>query len=145
MIIDRKAPLIGRKEIIINAPINHVWKIQSDIENWSKWQKEISSVKMYGNLKKGSVFKWKAMGISISSVLQSVERDKEISWTGNSIGMHAIHCWYFQKTDNKTKVITEESLSGWFPLLIKIFKPNFLETSLQKTLETLKNYSENSK
>lgn len=78
------------------------------------------------------------MGMGITSTLQEVEPNKIISWIGDSIGMHAIHIWHFEKQGNKTKVITEESLSGWFPSIIKRFKKNFLEESLTKALETLK-------
>ena len=138
MNIDKNAPLVSRNETIINAPIEKVWKIQTDINNWPKWQKEISSAQLTGELKKGTAFRWKVMGMNITSELQEVEKNKTIGWTGNSIGMNAIHFWYFEKQGNKTKVTTEESLSGWLPKIIKIFKPNFLNESLEKSLNTLK-------
>ncbi len=138
MQIDNNAPFVGKKEILINAPIVVVWKIQSDINNWPKWQKDVSFAKLEGDLQKGTSFRWKAMGMGITSTLQNVIPNKIISWTGNSIGMKAIHIWKFEKQGNKTKVITEESLSGWFPRILKIFKKDFLDESLTKALETLK-------
>ncbi len=142
MKIDVNAPLMARKEITIDAPVELVWQIQSDINNWSKWQKDVSFAKLHGKLVKGTVFTWKAMGMNITSELQEVIEQKTIEWSGKSIGMYAIHRWSFQKHGSKTKVITEESLSGWFPKLIKVVKPNFLEQSLFKALQTLKNYVE---
>ncbi len=145
MNIDTTAPLIGKKDIEINAPVHHVWAIQTDIESWPKWQKDISSVNIEGKLTKGTVFKWKAMGMNITSVLQEVNENKIIGWSGKSIGMNAIHVWKFEKQGNKTIVTTEESLSGWFPMLIRLFKPDFLEQSLSKSLLNLKNQAEKTK
>lgn len=142
MNIDYEAPLTAKKETLINAPIGRVWEIQSNINNWPKWQKEVSFAKLQGELKKGTTFKWKAMGMNITSELQEVVEKKLIGWSGKSIGMNAIHIWNFEKQGNKTKVTTEESLSGWFPNLIKLFKPDFLEKSLSKSLQTLKKHAE---
>lgn len=142
MNIDFKAPLTGKKEILIDAPVEYVWEIQTDINNWPKWQNEIAFARLEGALQQGAAFKWKAMGINIESVLHKVSKYKAIGWSGKSIGMNAVHVWNFEKHGNKTKVITEESLSGWFPRLIKLFKPNFLDESLTKALLTLKNYAE---
>ncbi len=143
--IDTRAPLKAKKEIVIDAPINHVWIVQSDIKNWPKWQKEVSFTNVQGELAKGTVFTWKAMGMNITSELQEVIENKIIGWSGKSIGMNAIHIWRFEKQGNKTIVTTEESLSGWFPKLIKIFKSDFLEQSLLKALQTLKHQAEKTK
>lgn len=145
MVIDSTASLTAKKEMIINAPVERIWKIQSDINNWPKWQKDVSYARLQGRLAKGTVFKWKAMGMNITSELQEVNNNKEIGWSGKSIGMNAVHNWKFEKQGNKTKVITEESLSGWFPRIIKLFKPDFLEKSLLKSLQTLKHQAEKTK
>jgi uncharacterized membrane protein len=145
MNIDTKAPLKAKKDIVIDAPVSHVWMVQSDIRNWPKWQKDVSYAELRGKLAKGTVFTWKAMGMNITSELQEVVENKIIGWSGKSIGMSAIHVWKFEKQGNKTRVITEESLSGWFPMIIKLFKPDFLEQSLIKALETLKDQAEKKK
>lgn len=142
MQIDVEAPLKAKKVIVIDAPVNSVWAIQSDINNWPSWQKEVAYAQLQGKLAKGTVFIWKAMGMNINSELQQVIENKIISWSGKSIGMNATHIWTFEKQGNKTMVTTEESLSGWIPSLIKLFKPNFLEQSLSNALFTLKRQSE---
>lgn len=144
MKIDSNASLIAKKETIINVPVDKVWLVQSDIENWTTWQKEISFAKLQGKLAKGTMFTWKAMGMNITSELQEVVENKVIGWTGKSFGMKAVHIWRFESLQDKTKVTTEESLSGWFPTLIKVFNPNFLDQALSKALLTLKNYAESS-
>lgn len=139
------APLIAKKSKTINAPISRVWKTLSDINNWPQWQKDISYAKLHGKLAKGGVFTWKAMRMNINSELQEVIKNKSIGWTGKSLGMNAIHVWKLEKQGNKTKVTTEESLSGWLPIIIKLFKSDFLEQSLTKTLSNLKNQTEKTK
>ena len=145
MNIDKEAPLIGKKVILINAPVHHVWNIQTDINAWPKWQKDITSANLLGELKQGTTFTWKAMGMGITSALRVVAKNEIIGWSGRSLGMYALHVWKFEKQGKKTRVTTEESLSGWFPQLIRIFKPDFLEQSLTKALMTLKSEAEESR
>ena len=142
MNIDTNAPVFARKEIIIHAPVEKVWQIQTDIENWSHWQPDIASTKLDGDLEAGTPFRWKAQGLSITSQLHTVEPNRRIGWTGIAPGMSAIHNWTFEARGNDTLAITEESLSGWLTRLMKFFDPHFLEKSLEATLQRLKNKSE---
>lgn len=138
MQIDRKAPLVGRAEILIHAPIADVWRVQSDIAAWPAWQPDVASAQLDGPLATGSRFRWKAAGLQIVSTLQVVEPPHHIAWTGDSLGMHAIHHWRFEETSDGVRAITEESLSGWLARLLKLMDKRFLEKSLQKSVETLR-------
>ncbi len=138
MNIDLDAPMSARKEIHIHAPVEKVWEVQTDIERWPEWQPDITSAKLDGSLIVGAVFHWKAKGLNIVSKLHTFEPYQSIGWTGNSIGMKAIHNWIFEAQGNDTRVITEESLSGWLTRLMRIFDPNFLGKSLEATLKNLK-------
>lgn len=138
MNIDTNAPVFARKEIIIHAPVEKVWQIQTDIENWSKWQPDVTSAKLEGTLAAGTTFRWKAKGLNIVSTLHTVKPHQQIGWTGVSLGMFAIHNWMFEARGEATLVITEESLSGWLARLMKMFAPNFLEKSLEASLQILK-------
>jgi len=142
MNIDRNAPMSARKEIFIEAPPEKVWALHTDINGWPRWQPDISSATLEGNLAAGTVFRWKAKGLGITSTLQEVEPNLRISWTGNSLGMRAVHVWTFEPQDNGTRVVTEESLSGWFPRIVKLFMPTFLEKSLEQSLQVLKTHVE---
>lgn len=136
--IDTKAPLIARKELFINAPLEKVWNIQSDIECWYEWQPDIASAKLEGELAPNTIFRWRASGLNIVSTLHTVNPNHEIGWTGVSLGMFAVHNWTFKEQDNCTLVITEESLSGWLASLFKMFDKNFLEKSLEASLQKLR-------
>jgi uncharacterized membrane protein len=142
MDIDTNAPVFARKEIIIHAPVEYVWQIQTDIENWSKWQPDITSTKLDGDLKAGTTFRWKAKGLNIVSTLHTVKLHRQIGWTGISPGMFAVHNWTFEARGEATLVTTEESLSGWLTRLMKLFDPDFLEKSLETSLQILKTRSE---
>ena len=136
--IDTKAPLYARKEIFIEAPLEKVWDIQTDIERWPEWQSDIASTTLQGELTSGTTFKWKASGLGIVSTLHTVNPKNEIGWTGVSMGMFAVHNWTFKEQDGGTLVTTEESLSGWLASLFKMFDKNFLEKSLEASLQKLK-------
>ncbi|MVF23699.1 hypothetical protein EVC37_19090 [Methylocaldum sp. BRCS4] len=138
MIIDRHAPLTARKEIVVAAPVDVVWNIHTDIERWPEWQPDISSISLEGTLAPGTLFRWKAQGLKITSTLQEVEPQRGIGWTGVALGMKAIHIWKFESQDNSTRVVTEESLSGWLARLLKLFDPAFLDKSLEASLRLLK-------
>lgn len=142
MHIDHNAPLKAEKEILISAPLEKVWSVITDIDQWSEWQPDVTSSKLDGSLATGTKFYWKAKGLNITSTIQTLEPMQSIGWTGKSLGMQAIHIWVFEKHKDGTYVKTEESLSGWFPRILKVFDPNFLKKSLRSSLQVLKSHVE---
>ena len=50
---DESAPLKAHKEIVIN--------------NWPQWQPGVTEAKLEGTLQPGTIFRWKASGITIVS------------------------------------------------------------------------------
>jgi len=142
MEIDIKAPFAYKKSIEIDAPLQKVWDLQTDINNWRKWQKTVSFARLQGKLEKGTVFTWKAMGVNIRSLLWDVIPHQAIGWTGKSFGMHVVHIFRFEKRGDKTHVTMEESFAGWLPRFMRIFMPTFFERSMVKALQNLKETAE---
>lgn len=142
MKIDSDAPLKTQKEIQISGSIEHVWSALTDIDRWADWQPDVTFSKLDGKLEKGTVFRWKAKGLNISSVIQMLEPIQSIGWTGSSFGMKAIHIWSLDQRNDVTHVKTEESLSGWLPRILRLFDPEFLEKSLIASLQVLKTFVE---
>jgi uncharacterized protein YndB with AHSA1/START domain len=138
MKVDHQAPLVASKEITIAAPVQSVWQVLTDINHWPDWQADVTEARLEGALAAGTSFIWKARGLKISSILQVVEANHQVGWTGDSIGMQAIHIWTMQTQGNATRIKTEESLSGWLTRLLKLFDPQFLEKSLMSSLNVLK-------
>lgn len=125
------APVITRKNIVINAPVEKVWKIFCDVDNWDAWQKEIVSPAINGAFKAGTTFNWKSNGLTITSTLQTVEVDKMIGWSGPAFGSFAIHTWYLTEHNGQTTIRVEESMEGW---LVKLLQNKF-QTSLDDSIE----------
>lgn len=142
MQIDYNAPLHAEKNVHISAPLEMVWLELTNIDQWPEWQPDVTASRVAGGLAAGSMFYWKAKGLDITSRIQVLEPMQRIGWTGKSLGMRAIHLWTFEKREDGTHVKTEESLSGWFPRLLKLFDPRFLEKLLQNSLQVLKTHVE---
>lgn len=145
MQLDQNSPLIARQEIDIDARPDQVWALLTDIPRWPAWQPDIESATLEGGLAPGSVFRWKAKGLSITSVIRELQQEALIGWTGDSPGMRAVHRWLFTATDGGVRVATEESLSGWLAHVIRLFDPHFLEKSLANSLQLLKSSAEQRK
>jgi len=142
MHIDQHAPMTARKETFIAAPPGTVWAVLTDIDRWPEWQPDVTSAKLEGDLAVGTTLRWKAKGLGINSTIRELEPGRRIGWTGDSIGMRAIHLWTFEPQEGGTRVITEESLSGWFSRILKLFDQTFLEKSLAGSLQVLKTQAE---
>lgn len=126
--INNHAPVKCSKTIVIDASIEKVWSVMTDINNWPNWQKDISKSNLNGALQPNATFDWKTGGVKIHSTLHTVNPCKEFGWTGNTLGLFAIHNWTLTETNGKTNVSVDESMEGF---LTKIFKGSF-NKSLQK-------------
>ncbi|MBB6272477.1 putative membrane protein [Pedobacter cryoconitis] len=120
--IHTDAPVINQLQITIDAPVETVWKVFADVDNWSQWQKEIPESKINGPFKTGASFDWKTHGLTIHSTFHTVNTNSEIGWSGPALGSFAIHNWHFIRQGNHTVVKVEESMEGW---LVWLLKDNF--------------------
>jgi uncharacterized protein YndB with AHSA1/START domain len=112
--INNKAPVMCSKTITINARIEKVWAVLTNIVNWPNWQNDISQAKLNGELIPLTTFDWKAGGAKIHSTLHTVEATKYFGWTGKSFGIIAIHNWTLTETNGQTNVSVDESMEGFF-------------------------------
>jgi uncharacterized protein YndB with AHSA1/START domain len=110
MNVNPKAPVLTRHEILINAPLNVVWKTQTDISAWPRWRPQVPVAS--GNLDVGSVFHWEEGGLKIASTVQEFNPPRRIVWSGPAQGINAIHVWEFTQTDDAVLAHTEESWDG---------------------------------
>jgi len=130
--INKNAPVICSRKIVINAGSRKVWSVMTNINAWATWQTDISYAKLNGELQPGKAFDWKSKGAKIHSVLHTVEPYKQFGWSGVSFGVFAVHNWLLTEKDGQTEVLVEESMEG---LLAKLFRRSF-ETNLTKGLTT---------
>jgi hypothetical protein len=124
---DRDAPVYASNQIDISADPNVVWSVVATIDEWPRWNPDVKQASLEGELAEGSVFRWKAGPGTIKSTLRVVDPPREISWTGVSLGVEAIHVWRIEGRDGGSSLSTEES---WDGVVARLFR-----RSSQRTLD----------
>ena len=114
-----------------------------EIDEWPKWQPNITAAKIAGPLNQGTEFEWTTGGTKIKSRLALVKPGEKLAWTGKALHTTAIHVWQFRTTPSGgTVVSTRESMSG-FMLKLKVFySSKDLEKSQKAWLDALKREAE---
>lgn len=139
MDINRNSPVIASAQAYVDAPLSLVWAVHTDLRAWPNWNADVSSIDFSGPLSPGTQFKWKASGVPITSTLQAVDLERQISWTGRApLGIHAVHTWTFESEGEGTRIRTEESFDGVLVRILAGPMRRMLAASLDKGLETLK-------
>jgi uncharacterized protein YndB with AHSA1/START domain len=136
--INKRAPVVGASEIEIAAAPEAVWKVLTAFERWPNWNPQVRSLTLQGGVAPGSVFRWKAGPGTITSTIQRVERPRLIAWTGETLGIKAIHFWHFEPRDGNTFVRTEESYEGLVARLLRRSLQKALDRALGEGLGFLK-------
>jgi uncharacterized protein YndB with AHSA1/START domain len=122
-----EGPVAAAGEIEIEAPVDVVWHVLTDVERWPAWNPDVRWVSLRGPLAPGAEFRWKAGPGTISSTLGQVDAPHRIAWTGTTLGVGAAHVWRLRERDGATLVQTEEAFTGVVARLLR--------RSLQKTLD----------
>lgn len=138
MTINQDAPVIQKKEIIIDVPPKKVWEVLTKIENWDKWNHRIKHPKTGGKLEDGGTFIWTTNGSKIQSEIHTFIPFETFGWKGKTIGAKAIHNWYLESTENGTRVTVEESMEGWIIALMKKKMNKILSEDMIYWLDQLK-------
>jgi uncharacterized protein YndB with AHSA1/START domain len=112
MDINTDAPVITRDEIVISAPIQTIWDIQTDVAGWPSWQPDVDGAEADGPLTDGSVFRWQTAGLDIASTVEEVDAPRRIVWGGPAQGIVAVHVWTLTEQDGSVLVQTAESWEG---------------------------------
>jgi hypothetical protein len=110
--IDRNAPVVAHHQVDIAAPLEVVWHLHTDVNEWSSWNLEITAAKIDGEFKPGSSFTWTTSGLTITSTIHVVEAHSRTLWGGPVQGIMGIHEWRFEQTPSGVHVATDESFSG---------------------------------
>ena len=64
MEINSNATVISPHEITINAPLESVWMVHTDLDSWPKWNPDIAMAQLIGQIAVGTIFRWETAGIS---------------------------------------------------------------------------------
>lgn len=133
-----KAPVAASAEGVIHAPLQKVWETQTDLAGWKDWNKDIESMTVSGKVGLGTVFVWKAGGITIESKITEYVPNKRIAWQGKTTGIDAYHVWEFTKVGADVRVHTEEKFTGFLAWLLPGTMRNQIAKALDHGVEVLK-------
>lgn len=142
MDINSGAPVITRDEILISAPIQTIWDIQTDVADWPSWQPDVDGAVADGPLTPGAVFRWQTAGLDITSTVEEVDAPRRIVWGGPAQGIAAVHVWTFEEQDGAVLVRTAESWEGDPVAAQPEALQAALDASLRAWLENLKRTAE---
>ena len=140
--IDEKAPITTAYKVRIEAPVERVWELLSDPQNWETFDPDIHDVRLNSGVKADARFIWSNGKVRMKSRFAVVDAAREITWTGVASGAKAVHRHVLEPTDDDgaTRLLCEESMAG--PLLILFFNNAKLQAGLKKWLGALKTAAE---
>ena len=110
--IDRDAPVVTHHEVEIAAPLDGVWHLHTDVNEWPSWNQEITAAKIEGQFEQGNSFTWTSWGLTVTSTIHVVEHHSRTLWSGPVRGIMGVHEWRFEETQSGVHVVTDESWSG---------------------------------
>ncbi len=98
--------MIIKATIQINAPLQRVWDVFSDISNWGDWNPVCRECRFEtGNsLVKGSCISFELTPVifpmRIAPEVGHCEPGRKIVWSGSKMGIHAEHEFFFEENDS---------------------------------------------
>jgi uncharacterized protein YndB with AHSA1/START domain len=110
--VDRSAPVLAHHEIDIEAPLERVWELHTDVAAWPEWQKEITEARIEGAFEPGTSFDWISYDFPVTSTIYDVKDRSRSLWGGTAQGITGIHEWLFTETPTGVHVETNESFAG---------------------------------
>jgi hypothetical protein len=110
--VDRSALVLAHHEIDVEAPLERVWGLHTDVAAWPEWQKEITEARIDGAFESGISFDWTSYGFPVTSTIYDVEDRSRSLWGGTAQGITGVHEWLFAETLNGVHVETNESFAG---------------------------------
>lgn len=138
----RDAPISANRFVVIDAPLDKVWEILTEVAHWERWHPYLANAALTGPFAAGSNL---AYGGFIKHHLEIAKvADKElVMLCGTIAGYKGITRWDICKTDNgKTRVAFKECSSGF--LIGTLYSDEKLGDHLQDWLDALKREAERS-
>lgn len=138
MQINESAPVAGAARIETTAGRQVVWEVLTRIDEWPRWNPDVESAAIEGDLAEGSRFRWNVGSRTIVSTIRQVEPPAAIAWTGKTPGLRAIHVYRLEARGNGTLVSSEESWEGVVARVFRVRMRRTLERAMDLSLRHLK-------
>jgi Polyketide cyclase / dehydrase and lipid transport len=110
--IDRSAPVLAHHEVEIQATLDAVWRLHTDVNAWTTWQSDIATASIEGAFEAGNSFTWSSYGLAVTSTIYAVADHSRVLWGGTVAGITGIHEWLFAEAPDGVRVSTNESFAG---------------------------------
>jgi hypothetical protein len=141
--------MIIEATIQINAPLQRVWDVFSDISNWGDWNPVCRECRFEtGNaLVKGSCISFELTPVifpmRIAPEVGHCEPGKKVVWSGSKMGIHAEHEFFFEENDNGVELKSIEHFKGPMLFFAKLlFLPSRLHGLTIRLLDAIKEKAE---
>ena len=104
--------MIAVHEVDIEAPLDTVWRLHTDVNAWPRWQTDITGAHIDAAFEPGVSFDWTSYGFSVTSTVYDLAARSRVLWGGTSGGITGVHEWLFSETPGGVHVTTSESFAG---------------------------------
>lgn len=106
--------MIISESIVINAALERVWEIFTDLTCWKDWSTVVSNVSSESeHLTEGRSFKFCirpfTFPMNIEPVVEEVIPGQKIVWSGSKHGITARHEFHFEEKNGKTLLTSRET------------------------------------
>jgi hypothetical protein len=143
MDIEPDAPVQATRSVPVAAAASLVWAVLVDIPSWPNWNTDVRDVQVPNGVRPGATFTWRSGPGRITSTFAVVEPERELSWTGSTLGIHAVHVYRLEAWPDSTTVVIEESWTGLPARLLRRRCQAMLDAALDSGLARLKSAVEN--
>jgi hypothetical protein len=116
-----------------------------EASRWPEFYGNVKDIELEGGgseLRRGARFHWTTFGVRVHTVIEELEPNRRLAWSGRGLGSTAYHGWVLVPKDGGTLVITEETQQGSVASIARWFLRRGLLTWHQRWLEGLARVSE---
>ena len=113
---DEPTPVQGSATLAINAPTRVVFDTLADLTCWPVFFPGITHFRVHGDepLAAGTRFRWRNSGFPIASTIRRWEPPAEITWTGRSQWLTAVHRNLIEPLpEGRCRLTSTERMSGF--------------------------------
>jgi hypothetical protein len=143
--IDRGAPVLAHHEVEIQATLEEVWRLHTDVNAWTTWQSDITAADLDGAFEVGNSFNWSSYGLAVTSTIYAIHDHARVLWGGTGAGITGIHEWLFAETPDGVHVTTNESFAGQPVEADATNMQSLLDASLVSWLDHMKKTAESAR
>lgn len=138
MQINERAPVAGTARMETTAGREVAWEVLTRIDEWPRWNPDVESAAIEGDLAEGSRFRWNVGSRTIESTIRQLEPPATITWTSKTPGLRAIHVYRLEPHGGGTLISSSESWEGVVARVFRVRMQGTLERAMQAGLRHLK-------